>query len=177
MSDALLILAAVGGALAGVGGLVAAIYYAVRLGEWLWERMRRVSVEMLSYSIDTALHPDRHMLVVELRLYNPRPRPYVVAEARLSHQYGTFILKPVEQNAYGEWLTKKVTSIELPPKRHRQLALGYSMREAAKYKAGVWEKNVVIVDLDDGSRITSEPFDWGTDVVELVLGAKPPPNE
>jgi len=177
MSDPVPIVVAVGAVLAGLGGLMAGVYYAVRLAEWLRERMTRVSVEIVSYSIDTALHPDRHMLVVELRLYNPKARPYVIAEARLTHKHGAFLLRPVQESRYGESVFTKQTPIELPPKRHSQLTLGYSMKEAAKYEASVWQQNSVVIDLDEGSRVVSKPFDWGSDVVELVLGAKPPRSD
>jgi hypothetical protein len=178
MSDALLIVAAVGGALAGLGGLVASVYYAVRLGEWLHEHIRAPSVEILSHNINERPEPDRHVLLIEVRLYNPRPRSYLVAEARLSHQYGAFILRPVEENRlYGDWRFKKHSPIELLPKRHLQLTLGYAARDAAKYKAPVWEENQLIIDLDDGTQIVSKPFDWDTHILELVLGAKPPPSD
>jgi hypothetical protein len=178
MSDALLIVAAVGGALAGLGGVVAAVYYGVRLGEWLHEHMRAPSVEILSHTIGQYVDPNRHVLLIELRLHNPKPRPYVVAEARLSHQYGAFILRPVEENRlYGDWRFKKHSPIELLPKRHLQLTLGYAARDAAKHKAPVWEENQLVIDLDDGTRIVSKPFDWDTHVLELVLGAKSPPSD
>jgi hypothetical protein len=163
MGDAVPVVVAVGGVLAGLGGLVAALYY----GDRLMERRRErgpVSVELISYGDASCIRPDSVMFHVEVRLYNPKAVPCSITKLCLSHKMGGYILRPVGEGAYGDYRFKGDTPIELPPKRHSELELGFPFKKEATHGETVCEEFHLDVDFDDGSHVRSKPFKWPVDL-------------
>ena len=167
MSDALTVVAAVGGGLAGLGGVVAAAYYGVRLADLLRERLGRVSVQVLAWDIGRSTFPDYVKAYVRLRVYNPKATARSITEVRLSMRHGEVILTPVWKRG-SEYLETGGIPIELPPKRHTPLTLGSDVREAAIHERAKREKHLLDLDLDDGSSVASKPFYWNIDWKEAL---------
>jgi hypothetical protein len=154
MSDALLILAAAGGALAGLGGLVAAIYYAVRLREWLREQ-GRVSVTVLSYGAGACVYPDHVMFFVDLRLHNPKVVPCRITKVCLDERMMGYILRPLGETAQGDYRLEGDTPIELAPKQHSEVTFGYPLKTGERPGIAALGEFCLDIDLDDGSHIRS----------------------
>lgn len=147
--------------LAGLGGLVSAVYYGARLSDWLSERFRHVSVRVLSRGIGTYDEPGYDMLTVELRLYNPKATPRRVAQVTLDGGVFGVGLNPVK-TAYRPtgtgWRFEDYASVELPPKQHREVTLARRVKIGSKVleePRQVW----ATVRLDDGDTVTSKRFD------------------
>ena len=152
--------------LAGLGGLVSTVYYGARLFDWLSERFRHVSIRVLSCGTGRCDESGYDMLTVELRLYNPKATPRRVAQVTLDGGVFGVGLNPVKTvyRATGSaWRFEDDACIELPPKQHRQLTLGWTVKKGFKVleePRDVW----ATVRLDDGNTVTSKRFhtnfDW-----------------
>ena len=163
MSDVLTVVGIIGGGLVGLGGLVAAAYYGLRLLELLRER-RPVSVRLRSVGVGQALYANRRrMLMVDVRLFNPGATTCSVSEACLtSTKSGGLILHPIEEVGYGGWRDKQDRSIVLAPKQHSELTLGIAIKESPF--GDEMEEVQLVVALDSGVRVRSKSFqvhiDW-----------------
>jgi hypothetical protein len=103
------------------------------------------------------------MLLVGVRLFNPGATTCSVTEACLtSTKTGGLILHPIEEVEHGGWRDKQDRSIVLAPKRHSELTLGISINESPF--GDQLEEVTLVVTLDSGGRVRSEPFhmhiDW-----------------
>jgi hypothetical protein len=157
MDTALLVIAAVGGALAGIGGIVAAIYYGLRAYDW-WREQGRVSLTLLSVGEGSCVDPSYDMLSVRLRFHNPKATPCTITRALFCQGAGAYVLKPIgEHRQSGYWYTGDAP-IELPARQHFEVMLGHAMRKDAARSPT--REHWVSIELADGSHIDSKLFEW-----------------
>jgi hypothetical protein len=140
-------------------GIPGAIHYWGLVAERRRER-GPVSVEVLSHGSASCAQPDRTMFLVQVRLHNPKAVPCRVTQACLSHQWGGYILRPAREtrHGYGDYWFKGDMPIELPPKQHLELELGFPFNKGAFGGEAAWEEFELDLHLDDGSHACSKPF-------------------